>query len=237
MGLIKVLICEDEKLIANRLKRFIEKASTDSIKIQQVHTLADGFNHIRNHKIDLLFLDLNLHGRDGFDILRELTKESFHTIIVSAHTDKAIDAFEYGVLDFIGKPFTEARIKKALDRFEKGNTDNNRYLKYVAVRTRTGTEFIALNRINFIKAAGIYSELWLLDGSSRIYDKPMKQLLKLLPEQFVRIHKSFVVPLERITSIDKRKANTYNVVLQSGEKIPLSRNKRKGLLETLFSKS
>ncbi len=70
--------------------------------------------------IDVLFLDLNLNGKDGFDLLKTSVSGAFHVIIISAHTEQALKAFEYGVLDFVGKPFNKERLARALDRvFER----------------------------------------------------------------------------------------------------------------------
>jgi len=235
MEVKRILVCEDEQLIANRLIRFINTAATQAIEVKPVFTLNQAFEYLSNHSINLLFLDLNLHGKDGFEILKKLSASSFHTIVVSAYTDRAIEAFEYGVLDFIGKPFTQERVKKAMERFEKESISTSHFLKYIAVRTRKGIEFIEVEDIKYVKASGIYSELFLSEGTSKMYDKPMNQLLKLLPENFIRIHKSYVVPIEQISSIVSTKLNAFEVLLKSGENIPLSRNRRKELIAHLSS--
>ena len=231
MELTSILVCEDELLIANRLQRFIEKVARYNCKVSKVSTLSEAFDFFANNEVHLLFLDLNLHGKDGFEILKELSSASFYTIVVSAHTDRAIEAFEYGVIDFIGKPFTEERVKKALDRFEKGNKEAAEHLKYLAIKSRRGVEFISIEQVNYIKAAGIYSEIILLDNSIKVYDKPLNQTIKLLPEHFWRVHKSYIVPITHITSIKKRKINSYDVQLKSGTQIPISRTMRKKLLK------
>ena len=233
MELKKILICEDEKLIANRLRRFVNDAIDFPAEIHLVSTLNQAFEFLSMNKTDLLFLDLNLHGRDGFDILKKLASESFHTIIVSAYTKKAIEAFEYGVLDFIGKPFTPERLQKALDRFCKDDTTKGIGLKYVAIKSRKGVEFVSIKDIDYIKASGIYSELILKDATIKVYDKPLNQLLKLLPKGFERIHKSFVIPIGQIKSIVQRKANTYTLELRSGSLVPISRAMRKKLVKKL----
>lgn len=233
VALKKILICEDEKLIAVRLSRFIAEAIDFPADIQIVSTLNQAFEYLSKNKIDLLFLDLNLHGKDGFEILKKLTSEAFHTIIVSAYTEKAIEAYEYGVLDFVGKPFTLERLKKAIARFSKDDIARGQGLKYIAIKIGKRIAFIALEDIDYIQAAGIYSELILKDGTIKVYDKPMNQLIKLLPTDFKRVHKSFVVPLNHVKSIVQRKANAHDIELQSGRKIPVSRAMRKALIKLL----
>ncbi|AWX45831.1 hypothetical protein HME9304_02861 [Flagellimonas maritima] len=235
MELKKILICEDEKLVANRLKRFVENTIDFPAQIELVPTLDRAFEFLSKNRIDLLFLDLNLHGRNGFEILKKLASESFHTIIVSAYTDRAIEAFEYGVLDFVGKPFTMDRLKIAIDRFKKDDTTKVHSLRYIAIKGRKGVEFISVEDVDYIKASGIYSELILKDSTVKIYDKPMNQLLKLLPEDFERIHKSFVIPTGHIKSISQRKSNTFVVELKSGSIVPISRTMRKKLINKASS--
>ena len=169
----------------------------------------------------------------GFDILRKLASDSFHTIVVSAYTDRAIEAFEFGVLDFIGKPFAEERVNKALSRYAKGLPSGDQYLKYLAIQNHKGVDFVDLDHISYIKASGIYSELILLDGSVSVYNKPLNQLLKLLPEEFVRTHKSYVTHISYIASIEKRQSNTFDAKLSTGEKIPISRSMRKEIIKRM----
>ncbi len=233
MGVRQLLVCEDERLIADRLCRFIGEVVDYRVEIHVVTSLNQAFEFLSNRSIDLLFLDLNLHGKDGFELLKRLSCEAFHTVIVSAYTEKALEAFEYGVLDFVGKPFTKERLRKAMDRFSKDTLAKGPGLKYVAIKGRSGVNFVPIEKIDYIKAAGIYSELLLLDGTTKIYDKPMNQLLKLLPEGFERVHKSYVVRLDLVVGIFKRKANTYDLELRSGNRIPVSRSMRKTIVEKL----
>jgi len=133
----------------------------------------------------------------------------------------------------VGKPFTLERIQRAVKRFEHLEETAPQPTKYLAVRSRDRVDFIEVKDVLFIKAAGIYSELMLQNGDIKVYDKPMNQLLKLLPSTFQRVHKSYVVPMDHIARIENKTANTYILVLKSGHQIPLSRTKRKVLLKQL----
>ncbi len=226
----RILICEDEKLIAERLARFVSNALTVPARIEKVHSIIQARHYLQSQSVDLLFLDLNLHGKDGFSLLGDFLSQSFQTIVVSAYTDRAIEAFEYGALDFLGKPFTQERIQKAVSRYENGLTDQERQLKYLAVKCRRETEFVEVKTIKFIKAASIYSDLHLSTGEVKVYDKPLNQLLKLLPSHFQRVHKSYIVNSHFVQSIHSKKQNSYVLILSSDESVPLSRDKRKDVL-------
>jgi two-component system response regulator LytT len=116
-----VVIVEDEEIVARRLQRLVTTILGARLRsVRVLATLSDGLAHVGEHPIDLLFLDLDLGGRDGFRMLTEAVAGSFHTIVVSARTEEAIRAFEIGVTDFVAKPYTEERLRKAIDRVTSG---------------------------------------------------------------------------------------------------------------------
>jgi len=231
--MIRILVCEDEALVAQRLVRFVENSLDRQYEMKLVGRVDDAITYLSKHKIDLLFLDLNLHGEDSFEILKEFLHRAFHTIVVSAYTERAIEAFEYGVLDFIGKPFSQERVKKAIDRWQFTDEEIDRQTKTLTVKINGDIIFIPLEEVNFIKAASIYSELHLITGRVYIYDKPLNSLGKILPNDFFRIHRSYTVDINLIISISKVKHNTYTAVLKSGDALPISRSKKKDLIELI----
>ena len=128
-------------------------------------------------------------------MLMEAVSQSFHTVIVSAHSDQALHAFEYGVTDFVAKPYTEERLKKALDRVMEGGLAAGRRLKFVAVRDKSEVRAIPVNDILYFQGADDYSEVHCRDGSSSLYHKSLRQLYALLPANFELIHRSYLVNL------------------------------------------
>ena len=90
-----------------------------------------------------------LPARDGFQLLKEFVSRSFHTIVISGNIDRAIEAFEYGVLDFIPKPHTEERLKLALDKIESGHASDGHALKYLSVREGTEIQIIPVENVRF----------------------------------------------------------------------------------------
>src|SRR5271157_1945729 len=107
---MRILIVEDEEMASRLLKNILIEILGEGIEsIQVQRSLTASQCYLQDHTIDLLFLDLNLHVENGFALLASAAAGSFHTIVVSAHTDRAIEAFEYGVLDFVPKPYGEER--------------------------------------------------------------------------------------------------------------------------------
>ena len=178
--MLNIVVVEDEALISQRLIRFLTaELAGHAARIRHFSSLDDAEDYLSSHSIDFLFLDLNLHGQDGFDLLKTQVAASYHTIVVSANTDRAIEAFEYGVLDFVGKPFNQERIAKALARARNsGEVNLNPFVsKSLSVEKQGRIELIALIDIDYIKASGHYSELVLLNGSARLHNKNLNTIL------------------------------------------------------------
>lgn len=221
---MKILIVEDEPLIARRLERFLRELLPEAL-ISGAPSLAMGLDYLDRHPVDLLFLDLNLHGEDGFRILHTLTARSFQTVVVSAHTDRAIEAFDYGVLDFIPKPFDRERLEKALRRLSV--TAGETAARYLSVRRRNGFFLIPADEIRFIKGAGSYSEIH--HASVDLHDKTLEGLSRVLPPRFERVHKSYLVNMDYVEQLLVQSGSRYDLVLNDGTQIPVGRTRYRDL--------
>lgn len=229
---MKILIVEDERPIAKFIERCCKKILQDQevLEIEIKHTLENASNYLFENQIDLCLLDLNLNGKDGFDLLKLVLSGSFHTVVVSANTDRAIEAFQFGVLDFVAKPFDERRLRTSFDRFFE-RVEINSTTKYLSVRKNNENVLLEIEEIYFFKAAGIYVEAHLKDGKVELLDKTMDRLGQILPSNFIRIHRSYFVEISEIESYKHVGGGTYCVNLKNGESLPLSRQKYKELHE------
>ncbi|GEJ43659.1 MULTISPECIES: LytTR family DNA-binding domain-containing protein [unclassified Chryseobacterium] len=227
---MNILIIEDESRIAHRIQRMTANffGSTPA-QITICDSLQKGLEHIAKEIPDLLFLDLNLNGDNGFEVLEQMVAASFHTIIVSANTDKAITAFAYGVLDFVPKPFDEERLFRALNRFINPSLKSDDSIKYLAVKRAGQIRLINITNIIYIKGAGIYTELHLNNGQQELHDKSLELLQQLLPGDFERIHKSYLVNLQQAEKILINPGTRYGLQLKTGEILPIGRSKYKEL--------
>jgi two-component system response regulator LytT len=232
---MKILIIEDEARIARRLERmtraFFENNLSD---IAVCDSLQKGLSYLASNQPDLLLLDLNLNGENGFDVLETFVAGSFHTIIVSANTDKAITAFSYGVLDFVPKPFDEPRLTQAFKRLSADAAKNTNEIRYLAVKKTGQIQLIPVADIEFIKGAGIYTELHLPGGKTALHDKSLETLEQLLPLRFYRIHKSYIVPLQMAERIIIEPGGKYQLLLKNGEVLPVGRSRYKELKEKVI---
>lgn len=221
---MNILIIEDEILIAQGLMRSLKDYFSSRIKrLDHCSQLDEAIEKIQTQDIDLVLLDLNLFGRDGFDILQLTNASSFHTIVVSAYADLAIRAFEFGVLDFVPKPFTQERLIKALQRFDN-RSSNYSQAQNLAVKKLGQLQLLAIQDINYIQADGHYSQIWMKNGSSHLHDKSIERLLDILPDYFLRTHRSFAVNLHQIKQINIETGGKYSIDTQHAIGIPLSRS-------------
>ena len=174
-------------------------------------------------QFDVLMLDLNLNGKDGFDLLKQFASRSFHTIVVSAYPQRAIEAYDLGVIDFVTKPFDKLRLTQSFDRLMATRGPRSHFARFLAVRACGRIELVPLEEIEYIQADGPCSLIFKQDGSEKTHDKMLKNLCQLLPPWFERTHKSFVVNMQAITGLQSSANHKHFVTFPSGRKVPISR--------------
>ena len=227
---MNILIVEDESRIAKRIERMTRDIFGDTLQsLKCINTLHEALPFIENNSLDLVLLDLNLNGDNGFDLLTTAVSKSFHTIVISAYRDQAITAFEYGVLDFVPKPFNRERLEQALHRTIANEKIETNAIKYLAIKKRHRIQLIPIEDLVYIKGAGAYTELFLADGKKELHDKSLEKLEQLLSNTFERIHKSYLVKLSEIKEIIVESGSKYIAELKNGERIPIGRTKYKDI--------
>jgi DNA-binding LytR/AlgR family response regulator len=221
-------------LIAQRLERFCREILGDRLETVRAATLlSEASARLDEAPIDLLLLDLNLHGRDGMELLQASVAGSFHTIIVSANTEQALRAFEFGVLDFVPKPFSKERLAAALARVTERDGRAAGAAKFLAVKKYGKVELVAIDRVLYVEGAGAYAELVLDDGKRELHDKTLERLHALLPPGFERIHKSYVVRWSAVKALHAQEGSRYEAELRNGLRLPVGRTRYKELREKL----
>jgi two-component system response regulator LytT len=219
---MKILIVEDITLVAERIMD-LSKIFFEQCDVAIVYCLHDAIEYLSENSIDLLFLDLNINGESGFELLKLAVASSFHTIVITATPEKASLAFDYGVLDFITKPISQERFSLAADRFYDNNFVQREKLKHLSIKLAGVVQLIPIESIDFIKASGNYSEINTSQLTCLLHDKSTDKLLKMLPNNFIRIHRSYIVQQDKIQKIIKKGAGQYCLQLVNGIKLPLSR--------------
>jgi len=232
---MKLLLVEDEPLVAQRLARFCRQILGERLeRLEVAATVAQASAWLDENAIDVALLDLNLDGADGMELLQRSVAGSFHTIIVSASTDRALEAFQYGVLDFVPKPFTTERLGAALARAEAPVGRAAFAAKHLAVKKAGRIELVAIEDVLYVQGAGNYSELVLAGGRRELHDKTLERLQAVLPPDFERIHKSYLVRLGSIKALHAAEGSHYEAELKSGARLPVGRTRYKELRDQLI---
>jgi two-component system, LytTR family, response regulator LytT len=232
---VKVLIVEDEPLIARRVERFCREILGPALEhVRLAGTFEQASALLSEAPIDLLLLDLNLSGRDGMELLQASVAGSFHTVIVSANTDHALRAFEFGVLDFVAKPFSKERLAQALQRVTDATQRGPSATRFLAVKKHGRIELVRVDEILFVQGADDYSEVVLADGRRELHDKTLERLEAVLPPEFERIHKSYLVRLSAVKTLHTHEGSQYEAELQNGMRLPVGRTRYKDLRARLL---
>lgn len=252
MKKIRTLIADDEPLARERIATLL-RAEED---IEVVGECADGPRAaaaIQQLAPDLVFLDIQMPGADGFDVIQTVGADRMPNVVfVTAYDKYALKAFDVHALDYLLKPFDRTRFQKALsrarDHIERQQTgDLGRRLLALVQDLKSDTQridrlvvksggrvfFLRTDEIDWIEAAGNYVRLH-LSSESHLFRETMNALeARLDPQRFVRIHRSRIVNIERIQELQPWFNGEYAVILRNGTKLTLSRGYREKLQERL----
>jgi two-component system, LytTR family, response regulator LytT len=222
---MKIAIVEDEAVVARRLARMVQEIAEDA-QIEVRPDFDSALELLRSKSLDVLLLDLDLGGRDGFRLLEAAAAGPFRTIVVSAHKEEALRAFDYGVADFVAKPFTRERLRLALSRVREQAPPPPGETRYLVVRKGRDTLNLPVARLVYARGADDYSALHLEDASVHLHEKSLSELAAILPPRFRRIHRSYLVDMDRVASLRSGPGGRLDVVLQNGVALPAGRRHR-----------
>lgn len=243
---LTALVVDDEFLARQRIQDLLEGAE----RIGRVLTADSGRAAVRaiaEHEPDLMFLDMQMPGMSGLDVVREIGPAGMPvTIFVTAHDQYAVEAFEVAALDYLLKPFEDERFRRALERAidqaelaEVGDAASRlvQLLDGGAARPRNAmappgriavesagtTHVVAIDDITHVTAAGPYSELHTDRRSYLIRDSMQNLERRLAPDGFFRVHRSSIVRLDRVQSVERASGGDYSVRLAGGAELSVSR--------------
>jgi two-component system LytT family response regulator len=233
---IKAIIVDDERLARVNLKRLLEPYPEIEI-VGEAGSCKSTIEIINQNNPELIFLDIQLCGETGFDLL-ELIEKSIKIIFVTAYDEYAIRAFEVNAIDYLLKPVNPERLKVAIDRVvsiekvQKSETKSYEYSDSIYVHLNNyASRFIKINSISFIEPVGNYSKIVTIEGKHCLVLKTLKQWQEELPDNnFIRIHRSSIVNIEHIDRIEKKSNTCHKAYLKNiPEPLEVSRRYAKKL--------
>jgi two-component system, LytTR family, response regulator len=233
---IHALVVDDETLARRNLTVLLRR-DPDVASVTECESGMQAVEEIRKSKPDLVFLDVQMPECGGFDVLELLGNELPTIIFVTAYDEYALRAFEAGALDYLLKPFDDARFSRALnrakDRLAHYAPSRPRPAERLVVKSRGQVVFLNVEDIDWIEAAGYYACVH-VGSDTHIIRRTLLELERDLGEEkFIRIHRSIIVNLERIHGLELQEGGEYEVVLQSKVRLQLSRRYRKLLQQRM----
>lgn len=238
---IRALVVDDEALARRNVTVLLGRDPSIQSVVEASSGL-DAIQEIRRSKPDLVFLDVQMPECDGFDVLELLGGELPPVIIfVTAYDEYALRAFEAGALDYLLKPFDDARFARALTRAKEKLAHylpaRRAAAERLVIRSQGQVLFIRVDDIDWIEAAGYYACLH-VGSDTHILRRSLSELEQDLgDEKFIRIHRSVVVNLDRIGGLELQDTGEYEVVLTSKVRLRLSRRYRKRLQDRMMAAS
>jgi two-component system, LytTR family, response regulator len=233
---IRTLIVDDEPLARTSLRILLR--NDPEIEIAgECGSGADALKMVRAAKPDLVFLDVQMPDHDGFDVIEMLGSDlPAATVFVTAYDQYALRAFDAGALDYLLKPFDNARFERALRRAKERlltKPARPQSMDRLVIKSAGQILFVPVTEIDWIEAADYYACLH-VGCKTHLLRRSMADLEHdLPPELFCRVHRSAIVNLARVRSIDLGKDGEYEVCLDSGARLRLSRSHRAELKERL----
>jgi two-component system LytT family response regulator len=233
---ITAVLVDDEPLARSNLTFLLRRDPAIDIAAE-CGSGVDAPAVIRSAKPDLLFLDVQMPECDGFDVLELLGKDLPPAIIfTTAYDQYALRAFEAGALDYLLKPFDDARFALALERARQKialSRDAPTRLERLAIKSAGQIVFIKLSDIDWIEAADYYARLHVGRRTHMLRRSIVDLEQDLDPAAFCRIHRSTIINLDRVSGLKVAEDGGYDVVLHNNTKLRLSRNYRKQLEDRL----
>jgi two-component system LytT family response regulator len=231
---IRTLIVDDEPLARSNLAVLLRPDSEVEI-VGECGSGEEALAAIRGEKPDLVFLDVQMPECDGFDVLEMLGSDLTPAIVfVTAYDQYALQAFEAGALDYILKPFDNARFDRALvrakERIARGRSKNlPGKFDRLAIKSVGQVLFVKVSEIDWIEAADYYACLH-VGAKSHLLRRSMAELEQELdPNLFARIHRSTIVNLNCVRGLKLGEDGEYEVLLENGARLRLSQRYRRQL--------
>jgi len=226
----KALIVDDNKVARLMLSEMLRKI--DAIRIAgEFEDAPSAISHLKKNDIDILFLDVEMPGMSGLELLKILPDRPL-TILVTAKTGYAVEAFELNVVDYLVKPFAVSRVilavERAIELLEVKNSNVNQVENdHIFIRDGKAIRKILLNSILWLEAKGDYVKIVTQNGNFIIHATLKNIEEKLSANEFVRIHRGYIIPITKIDYIEDGAAYIQ------GTPLPVSENYRNELLRNL----
>jgi two-component system, LytTR family, response regulator len=229
---ISCIIIEDEPLAAEKLEGFVKRSPYLELK-DSFRSSLQGLKYIKENPVDLIFLDIQMDEMTGIELLESLSKKPL-VILTTAYQEYALQGYELRVSDYLMKPFDFTRFLKSIDKvyeeFTLRTQTNDDHNNSIFVKTEYRIEKVPIDTILYIEGMSDYLRIHTTDGKQIMCLQKFASFEAVLPEKnFIRVHKSYLVAIDKINSIERS-------IIRLGEvRIPIGKTYQ-DMFFTLLSK-
>lgn len=233
---MKCIAIDDEPVALSIISQFCKRIGDIELSVYSDPVI--GINRVIETIPDIAFLDIEMNGISGIELAQSLPKGT-HLIFTTAHAQFALDGFELNAVDFLHKPFSFNRFEKAILKVKnliqlQGLIKNSPLGdEEITVKVEYQNVQIPVFNIQYIEAMDNYIKIFLTDSRPVISQMNLKKIIQLLPEQeFIRIHKSYIVPIHKIARFTRK----YIVLIYKSIELPIGRSYVDNFIKIMESK-
>lgn len=244
---LSTIIIDDEIDAIEAIENILEIDNQEITIAAKTNNPVEALGLILKHKPDFIFLDIEMPGMNGFELLESLPEINFEVIFVTAYNEYAIEAIKKNAIDYILKPVTISEvgyaIEKVCKKISQKNNPNDNYIKLIEelksnqtkkikIPTANGYEFLCVDDVIRLEASGSYTVAFLSTGEQIVISKSIKEMEIIFEKyDFFRSHRSHLVNLNHIKRFITE--NDGEIIMSDSSKIPLSRRKKNDFTEAL----
>ena len=216
--MIRAIAIDDEPLALELISRFCSQIST--IQLEKTFTKPSAaITYLQKFPVELVFLDIQMPSITGLELVKQLP-ENVMVIFTTAFSEFALDAYNLNAIDYLLKPFEENRfakaVNKAVEYYQLKSQNENPADKFLLIRADYKLTKIALSEIHYIEGLGDYLKVFYGENKLIVARMTMKNILAKLPaKEFLRVHRSFIVPYSKIENVRNK------TILIQGQEIPI----------------
>lgn len=239
---MRVVIIDDDPFNLQLIQTFCTRFTNGLEVVGTAESVDEGIQVLIQLKPDLLFLDVELHDRTGFEILKGVQQQNLLVIMVTAYAEFAVDAFKVNVADYLLKPLLIPDFIRAVDKCKKlhefylsekpANQEPSDYTKFISVQIKGQVLLLDVEEVVRFEADGSYTKVFIDEINFHTVSKGLSQLENgLAPSKFLRTHHSHIVNINFVKMLLRQKE--LKLQMQDGTEVPISERRRKEVLNQL----
>jgi two-component system, LytTR family, response regulator len=245
--MVRVIIIDDEVKICENLEQMLADSCPNVEVVAACQSVDSGISAIRQFKPDAVFLDVQLKGETGFDLLSKMPNIDFEVIFSTGHAEHAVRAFQFSAIDYLLKPIDAVDLKRAVEKVDKKrNSDITKRIETLisnfkpakssqykmAIPSSDGLVFVKISDIIYCEASGNYTTFYTADGKKYLVCRTLKEYDDMLSDSdFFRVHNSYLINLNSVKKYIR--GDGGQVIMSNDISIDVSKRKKESFMQRI----